>query len=165
MTSQNTTFPSKACDILSWSFWSVVRVHEINISLKKNCQIWSIWKFAYLFLFIYLPLYHFLGKCDQIRNFMWIWSHLLKKSIDLVTSTEEILNGKLHFLSRPYLSPWKRQENFCFLMCSGWWRENIGRKKVKKATWVSSKPSKSLEFLSLKLLEPATLLEKNSTAR
>ena len=28
------------------------------------------------------------SKCDQIRSFLWIWSHLL----------EEILNGKRHFL-------------------------------------------------------------------
>ena len=30
----------------------------------------------------------FFSKCDQIRSFLRIWSHLLKK----------ILNGKLHFL-------------------------------------------------------------------
>ena len=30
----------------------------------------------------------FFSKCDQIRNFLRIWSHLLKK----------ISNGKLHFL-------------------------------------------------------------------
>ena len=23
----------------------------------------------------------FFGKCDQIRSFLWIWSHLLKKSL------------------------------------------------------------------------------------
>ena len=33
----------------------------------------------------------FFSKCDQIRGFLWIWSHLF---------TEEILNGKLHFLCR-----------------------------------------------------------------
>ena len=31
----------------------------------------------------------FFSKCDQIRSFLRIWSHLLKK----------ILDGKLHFLS------------------------------------------------------------------
>ena len=30
----------------------------------------------------------FFSKCEKIRNFLRIWSHLLKK----------ILNGKLHFL-------------------------------------------------------------------
>ena len=34
----------------------------------------------------------FFSKCDEIRR---TWSYLLK---DLVTFTEEILNGKLHFL-------------------------------------------------------------------
>ena len=33
------------------------------------------------------PIKDFLSKCDQIRNFL-----------DLVTFTEEILNGKLYFL-------------------------------------------------------------------
>ena len=32
----------------------------------------------------------FFSKCDRNRNFLWIWSHLLKKS----------LNRKLHFLCR-----------------------------------------------------------------
>ena len=32
----------------------------------------------------------FFSKCDQIRSFLWILSHL-------VTFAEEILNGKLHF--------------------------------------------------------------------
>ena len=132
MTSQNTTFPSKACDILSWSFWSIVRVHEINISLKKNCQIWSIWKFAYLLLFIYLPLYHFLGKCDQIRNFMWIWSHLLKKSIDLVTSTEEILNGNFIFCPDPIYLPENVRKTFVFWCVQGDEGRTLGGKRLKK---------------------------------
>ena len=33
----------------------------------------------------------FFSKCDQIRRKLRMWSHLLKKS-------EEILNGKLHCL-------------------------------------------------------------------
>ena len=57
---------------------------------------------------------NFFSKCDQIRRKLRIWSHLLKKSLmenfifctvpnpqfpaDLVTFTEEILKGKLHFL-------------------------------------------------------------------
>ena len=36
----------------------------------------------------------FFSKCDQIRGFLRIWSHLLKKSL----MDEETLNGKLHFL-------------------------------------------------------------------
>ena len=24
---------------------------------------------------------HFFSKCDQIRSFLWVWSHLLKKSL------------------------------------------------------------------------------------
>ena len=28
-----------------------------------------------------LSIKDFLNKCDQIRSFLWIWSHLLKKSI------------------------------------------------------------------------------------
>ena len=35
----------------------------------------------------------FLSKCDQIRSLLRIWS-----PADLVTFTEEILNGKFHFL-------------------------------------------------------------------
>ena len=35
-----------------------------------------------------LSIKDFFSKCDQIRRKLWIWSHL----------TEEILNGKLHFL-------------------------------------------------------------------
>ena len=27
------------------------------------------------------PIKNFLGKCDQIRSFLRIWSHLLKKSL------------------------------------------------------------------------------------
>ena len=37
------------------------------------------------------------SKCDQIRSVLRIWSHSLKNA-DLVTFTQEILNGKLHFL-------------------------------------------------------------------
>ena len=33
------------------------------------------------------------SKCDQIRRKLRIWSHIT----DLITFTEEILNGKLHF--------------------------------------------------------------------
>ena len=52
----------------------------------------------------------FFSKRDQIRSFLRIWLHLLNKSLiknvifcavfpaDLVTFTEEIPNGKLHFL-------------------------------------------------------------------
>ena len=32
----------------------------------------------------------FFSKCDQIRSFLWIWSHFFEK----------IVNGKLHFLCR-----------------------------------------------------------------
>ena len=39
----------------------------------------------------------FFSKCDQIRSVLRIWSHSLKNA-DLVTFTQEILNGKLHFL-------------------------------------------------------------------
>ena len=27
-----------------------------------------------------ISIKHFFSKCDQIRNFLWIWSHLLKES-------------------------------------------------------------------------------------
>ena len=37
----------------------------------------------------------FFSKCDQIRRFLRIWR---QKSADLVTFTEDILNGKLQFL-------------------------------------------------------------------
>ena len=35
-----------------------------------------------------------LGKCDQIRR-LWIWSHLLKETADLVAFAEKIRNGKI----------------------------------------------------------------------
>ena len=37
----------------------------------------------------------FFSKCDQIRSFLRIWSQF---PADLVTVTEEIRHGKLHFL-------------------------------------------------------------------
>ena len=45
---------------------------------------------------------NFFSKCDPIRSFLWIWSHLMKKSL---------INEKLHFcalklMGRTYL-PWK----------------------------------------------------------
>ena len=38
----------------------------------------------------------FFNKCDQ--SFLWIWSHLLKKSLmaNLIVTPWKILNGKLH---------------------------------------------------------------------
>ena len=53
-----------------------------GLSLAKNCK-GTAQKVKF-------SMKDFFSKCDQIRGFLWIWSHLF---------TEEILNGKkLHFL-------------------------------------------------------------------
>ena len=39
---------------------------------KYNCCITQKAKFS---------IKDFFSKCDQIRSFLWIWSHLLKKSL------------------------------------------------------------------------------------
>ena len=51
----------------------------INICFAENFRI------AFLDIItaqkIKFSIKNFLSKCDQIRSFLWIWSHLLKKSL------------------------------------------------------------------------------------
>ena len=41
----------------------------------------------------------FFSKCDQIRSFLWIWSHLLKKSFMENTIFCVVLKGMLYILN------------------------------------------------------------------
>ena len=48
----------------------------------------------------------FFNKCDQIRSFLWIWSHLLKKFLmeNFIFCT---VTTKQFFLAAPFCNAWK----------------------------------------------------------
>ena len=59
----------------------------------------------------------FFSKCDQIRSFLRIWWHLLKKS--LMENFIFCLVIEANFSLNPYLrTPWKRKKTSGFLMFS-----------------------------------------------
>ena len=45
----------------------------------------------------------FFSKCDQIRSFLWFWSHLLKKSLmeDFIFCAVEMVQNKCFFWLQP----------------------------------------------------------------
>ena len=62
--------------------------------LIKPHEIWSFWRQWVLIILLYKQLFKtditqkmklsytdFSSKCDQIRRNLWIWSHLLEKSL------------------------------------------------------------------------------------
>ena len=47
----------------------------------------------------------FFSKCDQIRSFLWIWSHLLKKSLMENFIFREMYSLKNHRKSTDFMFP------------------------------------------------------------
>ena len=51
---------------------NITETMEFSDDFKRNSSYWRKMKFS---------INDFFSQCDQIRSFLWNWSHLLKKSL------------------------------------------------------------------------------------
>ena len=53
----------------------------VRFLLKKDCLLITSKPVCHTAQKMEFPIKDFFSKCDQIHSFLWIWSHLLKKSL------------------------------------------------------------------------------------
>ena len=110
-----------------WHFWRFCQLHNAaNLMLRTEIEHIHI----AIFLFglcklacvtaqkMKFSIMDFFSKCDQIRKFLRIWSHLLKKSLmENLIFLCSVYNIILHL--QEYLAPWFLRENFLWSIVYG----------------------------------------------